>query len=393
MGRHLLLAVFLCFLFSPVVQCADRKNHTVFPLCASNGFNQSERLNQFHVFLATISQKMQLGGIVSVPENSQISNCESSMRRSIAALYNLQGFVQGEYQIIGDTVTISMQYVNTLFVDKIQGLNKVEGNIHAFNEVILKLTMATLQALSVPADTQQIALITEWISEDEKNYTTATAIANSNSGVLELGKLAYALGNYERSMELLLPITVTDNAYAEAQFILGKCVLVINDYHKALIYFNAAKKAGLNEPVLDDYIYQAKRLNKPAGWFDTEKKRKDWWLSLTESEVVLVIDLMNNLKINQGKFKTDYQYFDADIKQLFSTEVLPIHDCKLVDLVLFKHFTKTTFIRFDNCKLETGSGIEYFNHLKIIESDKVAVQKLPALADFVQQNAVTILTK
>jgi tetratricopeptide (TPR) repeat protein len=338
MGRHLLLVIFLCFIYSPTWLRAEKKSYTIFPLCAANGYNQSERLNNFHIFLAELGEKLQLNGITTLPVKSQISNCETSMRRSIAALYNLQGFVQGQYKIIGDSVSITMQFVNTLYVDKTQELNKVEGNIQTFNDVLFKMTLAAFQALSMETDTQQIASIVQWIAEDEKKYIVSNS--NFNNGKIELGKLAYGLGNYEKAMESLLPIESGEAAYAEAQFILGKCVLIVNDYHKALNYFILAKKAGFNEPELDDYIYQARKLNKPAEWFDTEKKRKDWWLELNENEVGLIINLMNSLKINQSKFKPDYQFIDADVRLLFSAEVLSLNDCKLSDMVLFKHFTR-----------------------------------------------------
>ena len=73
-------------------------------------------------------------------------------------------------------------------------------------------------------------------------------------------------------------------------------------------------------------------------------------------------------KINQKKYKSDYVFVDEDIKALFNTSVLSLEGAKLKDISSFRYFTKVSFIVFDDCKIDTSHGIEYFdNKFRVID--------------------------
>lgn len=389
MGRHLFLTLLLILFFGFQSSVSASVQYSVFPLCSASEFHQSDRLNHFHKLMFDLSYELQLKMIKPLPEAGDLSKCESARRRSIAAMNNMEAFIQGSYTITGDSVLVSMQMVSTLFVDKSVNLDVIHGNIHRFNELITTMALSALRVFSVVTDSIQYKQIAGYVENDEQNYILTSS--NTTNAKLELGKISYDLGNYAKTVDLLLQIEPGDKNYGEAQFILGKCQLLSNDFHKSLVLFKAAKKAGCLVPELNDYIYHAENLNKPAHWFDTEYKRKEWWESLTSEEVWQILHLLNNLNINSKKYLPDYQYIDSDIKALFNIEILPLSGMKCRDLNLFRPFTGVTFLILDDCKLESGSGIQFLNHLKMVKSKKGALLKLPEIQEFIERKGLIAL--
>lgn len=390
MGRHL-FSVVIIFSVSMCARASSGKtpNMAYFPLCPQNTSIQSERLNQFHDLMYRLSQKLNITQIRKTPQTDYSGLCEEEFKRSLAAIHNLDGFLSGSYLIEGDSVQVNLEYVNTVFVDKTQRFDPVNGSLNRFNDIISELAIVGLRAISFETDTLHRIEISNFIKDDGVQYSQASN--QSSHASLEIGKIAYSMEKYDKAVETLIGIMPGDETYGEAQFIIGKCVLLTGNYSQALRNFKNAQRGGYKEFILEDYIYQAERLNKPWDWFDTEKKRRDWWISLNTEESNLIIRLMNELHIHNKSFENNYVYTDADIQALFKTEVLPLVKLDLRDLTAYRYFTRCNMIIFDKTKLGTATGIQFFRYLKLIESNRKEILQLEDVEDVVKGNSLTVL--
>jgi hypothetical protein len=389
MGRHLYLAIY-AFTFSVTSSTAQINKFTVFPLCANNTQNQSEQLNEFHVSFSNLLNGSSVTGYRTLAAATKLDRCNGSGWRSLAAQNGLDAFIKGSYSIENDSVSVVLKIVNTRFVDKYTELPEITGNTNAIHQILKDMHMAVFLAVQVKPDS---FIETQLYHKSESPKFLEKTVENSpKTKFLEDGKLAYEQGNFIQAAEMLLMVEPYQAEYAEAQFVLGKCVLIKNDFKKAKIFFNNAKVAGFNDPILVDYLYQTEHNNKPADWYDTEYKRKQWWQSLTKEESLLIVQLMNNLGINGGKFTAAYEYRDQDVKKLMQTTVISLKDIRTHNLKTFSIFTHADILLIENCKLESGEGIASFNHLRIISTKKNSILEIPEIHKFIaKQDVVTVV--
>jgi hypothetical protein len=101
--------------------------------------------------------------------------------------------------------------------------------------------------------------------------------------------------------------------------------------------------------------------------------------------------LMHNLQINGAVFQENYSYRDADISKLFETTVLPLKHIRCNDLRTFRYFTHTDVLLLEDCKLEEGKGIHFFQHLKVFSADKKEMANLPEIQDYLKKNGVVTI--
>lgn len=383
MGRHLTMAV-LCLAASPAYSLNNTK-FTVFSLCANNVHAQSEQLNTFHQQFQTLAKAHSFADYAAVAVESSEHACKSASWRSVAASHAVSIYFHGSYRVQNDSVFVNLRKANTLFVDKVTVFPTLSASTDGIPSLIQEMEKLILSEAGIEADSilmlnqpQEVPVFPE--------LEKAAPVVKEH--LLEKALMAYSLEHYTEASEYLIEIDPLSSDFGHAQYLLGKCILIRNDYVKALGYFRNAASSGYQSADLDEYIYQAMNMNKPADWYDTEFKRRQWWFSLTKEETLLMLQLMNNLKINGAVFQENYVYRDADISKLFETTVLPLQHIRCNDLRAFRYFTHADVLLLEDCKLEEGKGIQLFQHLKVFSTDKKEVALLPEIEAYLKKNGV-----
>lgn len=390
MGRHLFLVTLICGSITHQLK-SQHKTITHFPLCALNTQIQSEKLNNFHKqlgeLLTTFASKDSYK-YVDIAGGTEV--CNAAKWRGMALKNNIEQYFAGEYQISRDTVTLYFTLVNTMFIDKATKFQPIMGKADSLPQLVQIALTRLLTALQVPIDsTVQNKISTlAGIEQEQQTYIEAPAEIDPQTLINQNAKTAYDLGNYSLAAELFLTIEPQSAEFAEAQFYLGKCVLLQNDFHKAYLFFKSAQEAGYENALLSEYIYQVQHGNKPVEWYDNEAKRRQWWQSLSKDESLIILQMMNGLHINNNQYNAGYQFKDADIEKLLNTNVLLINDTRMSDLKLFKTFTKADVIIMENCKFDSGTGFNTFNKLRVLSVRKSNLLDLPEVNQFLSKTAV-----
>lgn len=383
MGRHLTMAV-LCLTASPAYSLNNTK-FTVFSLCANNVHAQSEQLNSFHQQFQSLAKAHSFADYSAVAVESSEHACKSASWRSVAASHAVSTYFHGSYRIQNDSVFVNLRKASTLFVDKVTVFPTLSASTEGIPSLIQEMEKLILSEAGIEADSILMSNQQQEVPVFPVLEKTAPVLVDQ---LLEKALMAYSLEHYTEASEYLLEVDPLSPDFGQAQYLLGKCILIRNDYVKALGYFRNAKSSGYQANDLDEYIYQAMNMNKPAGWYDTEFKRRQWWFSLTKDETLLMLQLMNNLKINGAVFQENYVYRDTDISKLFETTVLPLQHVRCNDLRAFRYFTHADVLLLEDCKLDEGKGIQLFQHLKVFSTDKKEVAALPEIQEYLKKNGV-----
>lgn len=385
MGRHLTMAV-LCLAASPAYSLNNTK-FTVFSLCANNVHEQSEQLNTFHQQFQTLAKAHSFADYAAVAVSSSDHACKSASWRSVAASHAVSIYFHGSYRIQNDSVFVNLRKANTLYVDKVTVFPTLSSSTESIPGLIQEMERLILSEAGI-AD----SILNAQQQQEVPIFPVAVSPAPAvTENLLEKGLMAYSLEHYTEASEYLIEIDPLSPDFGQAQYLLGKCILIRNDYVKALGYFRNAASSGHKAADLEAYIYQAMNMNKPAAWYDTEFKRRQWWFSLTKEETILMLQLMNNLQINGAVFQENYTYRDADISKLFETTVLPLQHIRCNDLRTFRYFTHADVLLLEDCKLEEGKGIQIFQHLKVFSTDKKEMANLPEIQDYLKKNGVVTI--
>lgn len=392
MGRHLSLVILLCGSIAHQIQ-GQIKSFTVFPLCTSSAGTQSEKLNLFHQRFAEFSQVASISNFKKFEIDIGASGCSTGKWRGLAAAHSIEGYFQGDYLIENDSVWVNLSYVNTLFIDKAHKFSSVSGRVDSLPEILEKAYYQIFNWIEFVPDSSSLSHLNK-VTGLQKNSIVLETIAPSMSGddvILQNAKSAYFLGNYSLAVEISLTIEPTSPRFGESQFLVGKCVLIQNEYSKALVYFKRAEAAGMNNDELKEYIYQAQHSNKPAMWYDSEIKRRQWYQELSKDDLLVVLQLMNDLHISDHQVGAAYEFRDNDIQKLLSTTVLTVSDSKIKDFSVYKTFTNADILLVANCKFDSANGLSSFSRLRVLSIRKSNLLDFPEAGQFLGKNKVLIV--
>ncbi|MBL7812820.1 MAG: hypothetical protein JNL57_11400 [Bacteroidetes bacterium] len=296
--------------------------------------------------------------------------CHSEKKRTMAALNNTDRYMEGQYKIVGDSVSVEFKLVYTRFIDKFSQIRKLSGGIKHIDALVLDMIAATFSELKVTATPAQWDEVSAIIQAENLRYESAGSAGNSGkSDYFENGVMLYKVGKYPQACDYLKRVEPGHASFGEAMYLYGKALLAADEYNQALKVFKLAKDAGFKTKLIDDYLAQCAMVNKPADWYDTEEKRRNWWLSLDKPSVELILAVMNNLKINGKTFNSAYVYADADIQTLLKTTVLALNGTRVEDFQPLKVLTNVDVIIFENTKLKSDLGIQFFSRLRIVRTD------------------------
>jgi tetratricopeptide (TPR) repeat protein len=361
-----------------------------YPLCPENDMLQSERLNNFHKLLSLAANSLNLTEVKFQISKEGEEVCKSEKRRALAALLGSDRFLEGRYNITGDSVSVEMRMVYTRFIDKFTATRKLDGNVHHMNALIMEMVSAAFVELKISPSQLQWTAVSEIINNENSLYKEAgTTNPDQKTDYFESGILSYKAEQYDQAREYFRLIEPNHANYGEAMYYFGKTLLYFDEFNPALKAFTKALNAGYKAKMMEDYIAQCILLNKPADWFDTEAKRKAWWLGMDKKDLDLVIALMNNLKINGKNYSVNYSFVDADILTLFKTSVLALKDIKLDGFQPLRNLTNVDVLILENTKLKSDIGITYFNKLKIIRTD-VEI-KTPMILELSKNHRINVI--
>lgn len=364
----------------------NAKSYALFPFCAENAQKQSERLNNLHILILDAAGKVSSFRSNLLGKDFKNTECEISKRRNLAALLNTEEFLEGTYMLKGDSVIISMKFVYTQFIDKFGEQRKAIGLSSDFNSVIKSTLSNVFKDLDIHPSPEEWMLINALVKEDEKKYSPASSVGEID--YFEIGMTAYKIAKYQEAKDNLSNVPPTHPKFTEACFYLAKSLLYFSDFSGALNYLNICKEKGAKIAVLDEYIQSVKKLNHPADYYDTEAKRKQWWISLDKESIKAIISLLNNLKINGKSFDEKYEYDDKDIAALFNTSILAISDYKLPSFEVYRHFTKVDLMILQNSTLKSDAGVEFFVRLKMIRTDNAELLKKEQIAKLISDKGI-----
>lgn len=358
------------------------------PFCAASSSVQSERMNRLHVLFHQAAGKYaMMSGQGAVLDESDV-DCSPEARQVRALIMGSDRFVQGSYRIGRDSVHLSVAVIQTRFVDRRRNEFTGKAEMQQIDSLIANALLFVLTEAELKYTDTARSAIFRLIREDGSRYT-GTALSSGATSKAYIGIAAYRTGNYADAALFLAEASPDDELYGEAMYCLAKICIGKNDYSTAIGYVRNALSVGYQDLLMQEYLIQCNLLNRPADWFDTEAKRREWWNKLEPGEVGLIIRLMNNLAINGRTFDETYTYRDDDIRTLFNTTVLSLKNLRLENLAVFRHFTRTDMMVLDHTRLKSDEGLQYFSALKIVRADEKP--KTPGFMQLVSSGRVAVL--
>lgn len=382
------LTAFLLLAFAGGSLKADR--FAVFPFCPQNTWMQSERLNNLHLVFVQAAAAVKDKKTEFISQDKGNTNCEVKSFRTVAASLNSDQFLDASYLINGDSIELRIRLVYTHFIDKVTTVKPIKGSLQKLNSCILGAFTSVFNELKVVPSEADWQSITGLVENDAKKYGTVEIITvETKNDYFKNGKTAFEQDNFNLARDEFLKVNNSDSNYAAAQYLLGKTYLFFDDYNKAFFCFKKCKDLNYTDKNLDDYLQASTLLIKPAAWFNTTERRRNWWNNLSVEENKQIIELLNSLKINGKSYDNSYTFDDNDISKLFKTTILPFKHMKVPNLLVFKYFTDVDVIILENSKLQSDEGIQNFFKLKIIRSDSKI--ELPQITYLSGLKKITIL--
>lgn len=360
---------------------------SIFPVCAENGSSQSERINNFHKFFATVCKEFNNTKFSYKLIDDKTDICETVKKRNYALVQNSDHYLNAKYRISGDSVSISYSISFTKFVDKELDKQNVSGLLPELDKIYKVLVQKIFNSYSQGITPDQWIVFFNLIKKDKELYADG---GSDNIDNFELGSLAYKENDYKLAEEKLLKVKPASPNYAQTCYMLGHIYISADNFSKSLDYFSKAKAAGIAENDIDAYIKCSKVLIKPAQWYNTSIKRRNWWSGLSAEQSQQILQLMNNLKINNKTFKSGYAFDDADIELLFKSRTLVFKDMKIDNFKNFASFSNADVIVLDNCKYNSPEGIDKFINLKFIRARDNSLLK-SVIADFLIKEKVKLI--
>lgn len=379
------IAILLCA-FAGLLQAGSV---SMFPLCAEIGSKESDRLNSFHVFFKNLNSKVKFEKLELTVHDLSKVGCDATKRRTAAIVSNSEKYIKGTYLVKGDSIIVKFETLYSKFIDKGSEEKVITGAINKFDDVINKLVGKICSGIDVSVTPDQWKTIFAEIKTDGAKYVLESNTENLVDN-FEIGKLAFESQKYAQAISNLVLVKPTHSSFSEALYIIGKCYISTEEFGKALEYFSKTKEAKGNFDQLEEYIKAAKTGTKPYFWFDTREKRLQWWTKLKPEETLAVITLMNNLKIKNKVYDGNYTYVDDDIVELFKTTKLHLKNVKLENFEIFKHFTNTDVVIFENCKYTNLTGFSKLYNLRIIRAQDNGIKK-SSVASFIEENKIIVL--